>query len=240
MSVDTLKPRLIVETIEKLNQRIKERFPESGLNKVCGQLSLIAKNMEDRADWIGKPVMWIRYLTWAFCVVIFVCAIFPFFYFQSDAGKQWDLETVVTLMEAGLNDVVLIGAAIFFLLSVEVRYKRTRALKALHELRSIAHVIDMHQLTKDPHRISKANIYSKTGKSPDLKMTHFELRRYLDYCSEMLSLTGKVAAVYVQEFEDGVAMASASELEILTTGLSRKIWQKISILHTTETDQKDQ
>jgi hypothetical protein len=63
MSIDTLKPRLIVETIEKLNQRIKERFPESGLNQVCGQLSLIAKNKEDRADWIGKPVMWIRYLT---------------------------------------------------------------------------------------------------------------------------------------------------------------------------------
>jgi hypothetical protein len=81
----------------------------------------------------------------------------------------------VTLMEAGLNDVVLIGAGIFFLLSVEVRYKRARALKALHELRSITHVIDMHQLTKDPHRILKANIYSKTGKSPDLKMTHFEL-----------------------------------------------------------------
>lgn len=56
----------------------------------------------------------------------------------------------------------------------------------------------------------------------------------------MLSLTGKVAAVYVQEFEDGVAMASASELEILTTGLSRKIWQKISISHTTEIDRNDQ
>ena len=46
----------------------------------------------------------------------------------------------------------------------------------------------------------------------------------------MLSLTGKIAAVYVQEFDDGVALASASELEVLTTGLSNKIWQKISIL----------
>ena len=238
MSLDTLQPRLIVETIEKLNQRIKERFPDSGLNKVCGQLSLIARNMEDRAEWIGKPVIWIRYLTWAFCIIICVCSIIPFFYFQSDLNKTLDLESVVTLMEAGLNDVVLIGAAIFFLLSVEVRYKRARALKALHELRSIAHVIDMHQLTKDPHRISQATQYPKTGESPDLTLTPFELRRYLDYCSEMLSLTGKVAAVYVQEFEDGVAMASASELEILTTGLSRKIWQKISILHSCEVEGK--
>ena len=150
------------------------------------------------------------------------------FEFESDSG----IVDVITLMEAGINDVVLIGAAIFFLLSFETRYKRQRALKAIHELRSIAHVIDMHQLTKDPHRIMKGANYVHMGLSPKLKMTEFQLRRYLDYCSEMLSLVGKIAAVYVQEFDDGVAMASASELEALTTGLSGKIWQKIAILHS--------
>ena len=62
-------------------------------------------------------------------------------------------------------------------------------------------------------------------------MTRFELRRYFDYCSEMLSLTGKIAAVYVQEFNDMVVLASVNEVETLCTGLSRKIWQKLSILH---------
>lgn len=157
------------------------------------------------------------------------------FDFDSGAG----IVDVITLMEAGINDVVLIGAAIFFLLSFETRYKRQRALKAIHELRSIAHVIDMHQLTKDPHRIMKKAHYAHTGLSPKLEMTEFLLRRYLDYCSEMLSLVGKIAAVYVQEFDDGVAMASASELEALTTGLSGKIWQKIAILHTVEIEDKE-
>ena len=46
--------------------------------------------------------------------------------------------------------MVLIGAAIFFLVTLETRVKRRRALAALHELRAIAHIIDMHQLTKDP------------------------------------------------------------------------------------------
>ncbi len=238
MSVDTLKPSLIVETIEKLYQRIGERFPDSGLKGVCGQLHQIAKNMEARADWIGRPVTWLRILTWAICAVILVLALLPFFYFRAE-GENWNLEKVVTVMEAGINDIVLIGAAIFFLLTIETRYKRQRALKALHELRSIAHVIDMHQLTKDPHRIMAKSLYASTVQSPKLEMTEFELRRYLDYCSEMLSLTGKVAAVYVQEFDDGVAMASASELETMTTGLSRKIWQKISILHTIEVDDAD-
>ena len=33
-------------------------------------------------------------------------------------------------------------------------------------------------------------------------MTPFQLSRYLNYCSEMLSLTGKIAAVYIQRFDD--------------------------------------
>ena len=63
-------------------------------------------------------------------------------------------------------------------------------------------------------------------------MSRFELSRYLDYCSEMLSLTGKVAALYIQDFDDEVALAAVNEVEDLTTGLSRKIWQKLMILLT--------
>jgi len=37
-------------------------------------------------------------------------------------------------------------------------------------------------------------------------MTPFELGRYLDYCSEMLSLTGKVAALYAQDLDDPVVV----------------------------------
>ena len=61
-------------------------------------------------------------------------------------------------------------------------------------------------------------------------MSAADLARYLDYCSEMLSLTGKVAALYVQNFEDGVALQAVNEIEDLTTGLSRKIWQKLTIV----------
>lgn len=57
-----------------------------------------------------------------------------------------------------------------------------------------------------------------------------ELGRYLDYCSELLSVTSKVAALLVQYFDDAVVLASVNEIEELTTGLSSKIWQKITIL----------
>ena len=40
-----------------------------------------------------------------------------------------------------------------------------------------------------------------------------------------------MAALYVQNFDDGVALAAVNEVESLTTGLSNKIWQKIMILY---------
>ena len=121
------------------------------------------------------------------------------------------------------------------------RVKRRRALKAIHELRALAHIIDMHQLTKDPERVMSPG--GETASSPKRKMKPFALGRYLDYCSEMLSIVGKIAALYVQNFDDNVVLASVNEVEALTTGLSRKIWQKIMILHSpiqrSPTDFKD-
>ena len=76
-----------------------------------------------------------------------------------------------------------------------------------------------------------------TESSPDRQLTRYEVKRYLDYCSELLSLTGKIAAFYVQNFSDGTALSAVNEVESLTTALSRKIWQKIMILHSFEEDQ---
>jgi hypothetical protein len=128
---------------------------------------------------------------------------------------------------------VAVGATVLFLITLESRIKRRRALKALHELRAIAHVIDMHQLTKDPERA--LGIGKDTASSPKRELSPFELTRYLDYCSEMLSLSGKIAAIYAQDFDDAVVVDAVNDIEDLTTGLSRKIWQKISVLNERET-----
>jgi hypothetical protein len=90
----------------------------------------------------------------------------------------------------------------------------------------------MHQLTKDPERLGQQG--NDTQSSPKRTMTEFELSRYLDYCSEMLSLTGKVAALYIQTFQDDVAVSAVNDVENLTNGLSRKIWQKLMVLHANE------
>src|SRR5262249_17237570 len=131
-------------------------------------------------------------------------------------------------LDAAINEIIVIGAAIYFLVGLENRIKRARALRGIHVLRSMAHIIDMHQLTKDPDRLTAAR--SDTPSSPPRQMTPFELTRYLDYCSELLAIISRVAALHVQHFQDPTTLSAVNEVEALVSGLSRKIWQKIMIL----------
>jgi len=131
--------------------------------------------------------------------------------------------------------MVFIGAAVAFVTSWELRLKRRKALIAIHELRSMAHIVDMHQLTKDPERLLQGG--PATPSSPRRTMSPFELGRYLDYCSELLSMISKTAAIYVQEFPDSVALDAVNEITSLTNGLSRSIWQKIMLLDRIQTDE---
>ena len=57
------------------------------------------------------------------------------------------------MVETAISDVVFAGIAVFFLYSFPERMQRGRLLNLLHQLRSTAHIIDMHQLTKDPEQL---------------------------------------------------------------------------------------
>ena len=117
-----------------------------------------------------------------------------------------------------------------FAVTAENPLKRRLALGALHDFRSIVHVIDMHQLTKDPSAMGG----SRTSSSPQRPLSPFEIVRYLDYCAEMLSLASKVAALYAQNLRDPVVVDAVGDIERLTTNLSQKIWQKISIIEAAQ------
>jgi hypothetical protein len=86
-------------------------------------------------------------------------------------------------------------------------------------------------LTKDPG--AALHPADDTASSPRRIRNAQELVRYLDYCSEMLSLSSKVAALYAQSTTDAQVIDAVNELERLTTNLSQKIWQKINIVERT-------
>jgi hypothetical protein len=147
--------------------------------------------------------------------------------------KQFGLEKFFELSEQILNEIVLIGAGVIFLVTFETRRKRKRVITATNRLRCFAHMIDAHQLTKDPDRILEA--FTVTQNSPKHSLNKYELGRYLDYCSEMLALVGKLGFLCVQNFNDPQANNAVNDLENLTTAIARKIWQKIMILRTQKT-----
>jgi hypothetical protein len=222
-----LNPDHIIQTIAQIHDRIQERFPGSGLSKVAAELRQIADEAVARTDWISKPLLPLRIGIGA--LVALLVAVVSLALATLNITKMWEsLTDFVQAVDAGINDIVFIGIAIFFLVTLEARIKRKRALKAIHELRALAHIIDMHQLTKDPEVTLRGG--PATQSSPKRTMTTFEMSRYLDYCSEMLSLIGKVAALYVQCFDDPVALSAVDEIEDLTTSLSGKIWQKIMLI----------
>jgi hypothetical protein len=218
----------IIATAERLGRRIAERFPDSGLNKVVTELLAEARQAASTARWLATPHRAIRIISALVIVLLFAVAIGTMFLLNRRVELFSSVADFLQGLDAGINEVVLIGAATYFLLSWESRRKRARALRALHVLRSMAHIIDMHQLTKDPERLLSAG--RNTPSSPVRKLTPFELTRYLDYCSEMLSVISKIAALYVQEFDDPVTLAAVNEVEALTGSLSQKMWQKIVIL----------
>jgi hypothetical protein len=217
----------IVDTTRALHQRISERFPGSSLSRVALELLSVSEQAAAVSGWLARPHRPLRVLAGLGTLVILAVVVGAIVTLRIKT-EFTSLAELLQGLEAGINEIVFLGIAIFFLLTLEVRLKRRRALQAIHVLRSIAHIIDMHQLTKDPERITTP--HQDTQSSPKRTLTPFELTRYLDYCTEMLAIISKIAALYVQEFDDPVTLSAVNDVEELTNGLSRKIWQKIMIL----------
>ncbi len=217
----------MVGTLDNLYARVSERFPASGLAEVCGRLADTARRTADRAHRIARPYLFLRLLV--VMVVLVGAAIEVGLALRLDwtgVLRSGDGLGMAQGLEATVNLALLSGAAAWFLGSLERRWKQRRVQKALHELRSFCHVIDMHQLTKDPTLVLGA----PTRHSPRREMSRFQLARYLDYCAEMLALTAKLAALYAGESDDPVIISAVNDIETLASDLGRKIWQKIMIL----------
>lgn len=224
----TLEADQVIATIERLHNRISERFPAAGLADVCADLLNLARTNSARARRIARSNMPLRFGIFVLLLLGAAALAAVIALLRSVPTSADSIFSVLQGIEATANLSVLVGAGLFFLVRGEERGKRKRALKALHELRSLIHVIDMHQLTKDPS--TTASISGATPSSPPRLLSPYELTRYLDYCSEMLSLTAKLAVLFAQSFPDPVVTEAVSDIERNASGMSQKIWQKIMIV----------
>jgi hypothetical protein len=225
MKYRQLEANEIIHTVDELHMRICQRFPRSDLAAVCEELLVVAKETEAKSQAVNVSNYPLRAII---VLLIGVAAAIIAFLIHAIQVKTGEVELINLLqgLEAGTNLVIFISVAIYFLFSLESRISRTRALSDLNELRSIVHVIDMHQFSKDPSELLSSD--STEG------MTRQDLTRYLGFCSVMLSLGAKLAALYAQKLPDEVVIDAASDLQNVAGGLSLKIWQKISILESYE------
>jgi hypothetical protein len=223
LSLDALR---VVETISALQKRIAERFPGAGLGAVCGELLAVAEASSARAARIAR-----RHILLRLGLILLAAAaigLLAWVLGRLDYSRRDDnLFGVFQGIEAVANLAVLTGGTLLFAVTIEQRLKRRRALAALHDLRVILHVIDMHQLTKDP---SAASVGGSTPSSPKRTLTPYELSRYLDYCAEMMALTAKVAVLFAQSLPDPIVTEAVSDIERNASGMAQKVWQKITML----------
>jgi hypothetical protein len=227
-SYRALKPERIIETQRRLRQRIARRFPSSGLSEVGGELLVVAEAAARTAGRIRRPNLPLRFAVGVLMLLAaaLAVAVAGFLHVRSDL---LDALNLAQFAEATLGSIVFLGAAVWFLISMETQLKRRRALAALHELRAIAHVVDMHQLAKDPEGLARRAPVLSEGPKQTTK-TLYDLNRYLNYCNELLAIVSKVAAIYVQNFPDAQTVAAVDQIEMLCSGLSQKISQKIIVL----------
>ena len=112
----------LTETIATLRDRIGNRFPESGLYQVSGELLEIAKTASKDAEWIDRPNFLLRLAIVVLIAVVVAGIVITIITLQMPDSRV-NLVTFIQALESGINDVVLIGIAIYFLASLERRIK---------------------------------------------------------------------------------------------------------------------
>lgn len=225
-----LDPNLVAETASLLHRRISDRFPESGLSRVADELARTALEAGRKTRELTRPYYFLRTMVFVIIAAGLGAQVWALSVVDWSALKDADDPVFITpVLESALNILLLMAGGVWFLVTLEERVRRGRIQAWLHQLRAFAHVIDMHQLTKDPTVILTAEAPPYRDRPVQI-MTRPELVRYLEYCAEMLALTGKLAALMAGEAQDHVVVAAASDVENLSTDLGREVWQKIMIL----------
>ncbi|RWO02937.1 hypothetical protein [Mesorhizobium sp.] len=229
MRYRTLDAKLIIETAERLEKRVAERFPDTGLHGVAIELVSLSRDLAKAAKALEAPIWWLRgvvivAIAAGALMFLFVGTILPL---GRISGTHDAIQSVQGI-ESLINMIILAMLGFLALIRTEERIKRKQVFRKLHGLRSLIHVIDMHQLTKDPAALSTD--FKPTSHSPARITDRADLARYLDYCSEMLSITGKIAALFAQSVNDDVVVDGVNDIESLGSNLSRKIWQKITLI----------
>ena len=140
----------LLETAERLQKRIAKLFPDSGLTQIAGEIVQITREAMARAEKIRRPDLLLRGGL-ALLALLAVAGVVKHFYSYNDS--QTALRDLMQFMDTTKGAAAYMAGAAIFLVTLEVRLKRRRALKAIHE-RRYGYIIDSTSLP-DPDRLGR-------------------------------------------------------------------------------------
>jgi len=221
----TINPDKLILTITTMADRVEGHFPGSGLAAVANEVAAVAEGTVDRVDQIKKPRRGLR-IAVAIMIILAIGTPIVFSLLLSFRDDMTNLGEFLQATDAGIHMLLVMAGGIVFLIGMENRMQRSQALEGISEFRSLAHLIDLHQINKDPG-LDK-------GPSPEhdtrTVRNDEQLACYLDYSGDLLSIIGKLSAYYAQNLQDRVVLDAVNEIETLTSSLSNKLWLKILVL----------
>ncbi|MDB2674144.1 hypothetical protein N9Y81_04245 [Akkermansiaceae bacterium] len=220
-----IDPTKLIHTVSRMAERVEEQFPSSGLSAVANEVAAVAEGTVARVAEIKKPRIGLR-IAVGIMVLLVLSGPLLFSFVLSFSKEVTNLGDFLEATDAGLHMLLVLAGGIFFLVGMENRMRRNQALDAIAEFRSLAHLVDLHQINKDPglDSLKPPEDDKRTVRSDEA------LASYLDFSGDLLSIVGKLAAYYAQNLSDRVVLDAVNEIETLTSSLSNKLWLKILVL----------
>lgn len=214
-----LDPKKLISTTQELVTWMKAEFPKAHLTSVAEEVGLVAREAMRKADSIRRANLWLRLgigLILGGTAIAFI-------------HQLWvhPIKEILHFLDMTKGVGMYAIAFIIFLATLEVRWKRRNCILAVHELRSVAHIIDMHQLSKDD---AVEQFRSRDDEPSDKTAHRTYVEKYLHACIVLLALVSKIGQLYIDHFPDPVATTSVNEFEETCHGFSMQIWSKINNL----------
>src|SRR5690606_27018455 len=128
-------------TLRALQDRIDARFPGAGLGRVARELTTVGETTAPLLEKVRRPNLYLRTGVGLVILLLVAVVISLVMRFQGLRADIDGFSSLLQTIESGIQDVVFLSAAIYFMATIEGRLKRKTVLENLHRLRSIVHVI---------------------------------------------------------------------------------------------------
>ena len=212
-----LNPARIIETAENLARDIGEKLPVSSLAGLAVELAHIAHATVERTQQARRPIYAIRVLSF----LAISTSLLGLCYLLDHIHARWEFGTIAEVFDAtdaGFNLLVLLAGALWFLITIENRIKRKKALEFIEELREFIHVIDVTQLFYTPLVYNSDPAAARTSVTFDYT--------YFLFCTQMLAVISNLAPLYTRGAAGDSILRAASDVEMLANAITTKLLSK--------------